>query len=110
PFPIGLVAQVRDALDRLFAHQLRDALDQTLLVDLIRNLSDDNRLLVAFLRVLALRARANGDRAAAITIRLHDAGAPDDGRAGGEVGTGNYAEQAAQAGPPAAHPVAGPPR
>ena len=40
---IGLVAQVGDALDRLLADQVGDALDQLRLVDLIRNLGDDDR-------------------------------------------------------------------
>ena len=40
---IGLVAQVGDAFDRLLAHQLGDPLDQLRLVDLIRNLGDDDR-------------------------------------------------------------------
>ena len=56
---IGLVAKVRDALDRLFPRQLGDLLDEPGLVDLIGDLGDDDRLLVALLAVLdAPRARA----------------------------------------------------
>ena len=55
---IGLVAQVRDAFDRLLAHQLGDLLDQPRLVDLVRNLGDDDRLLVALLALLDRRLRA----------------------------------------------------
>ena len=48
---IGFVAQIGDALDRLLAHQVGDPLDQLGLVDLIRNLGDDDRLRSPFLFV-----------------------------------------------------------
>ena len=41
---VGLVAQVGDAFDLLVAHQLGDLLDQPRLVDLVRDLGDDDRL------------------------------------------------------------------
>ena len=47
---VGLVAQIGDAFDRLLAHQLGDLLEQPLLVDLVRDLGDDDRDLVALLR------------------------------------------------------------
>ena len=47
---IRLVADVGDALDRLLAHELGDALDQPRLVDLVRDLGDDDRRAVALLR------------------------------------------------------------
>ena len=94
---IRLVAQVRDAFDRLLAHQLRDVLDQALLVDLVRNLGHDDRLLVALLRRLDLGARPDGDRAAALAVRLHDPRAADDDAAGGEVGPGDDPKQVPQA-------------
>ena len=47
---VGFVADVGDALDRLLAHQVGDALDQPRLVDLIRNRVDDDRRAVALLR------------------------------------------------------------
>ena len=43
---VGLVAQVRDALDQLLAHHLGDALDHAGLVDLVGHLGDDDRLAV----------------------------------------------------------------
>ena len=47
---IGLVANVRDAFNRLGVDQLRDVLDQAFLVDLIRNRRDDDGRAIALLR------------------------------------------------------------
>ncbi len=90
---VRLVAQVGDAFDGLLADQIRDALDQLGLVDLIRNLGEDDRRPVALLVRLGRRAGAHHDRAAARRERLHGAGAADDVAAGREVGTGNQADQ-----------------
>ena len=90
---IRLVAQVGDAVDRLFAHQLRDALEQAGLVQLIRDLVDDDLLAIAFLRRLDFRLRADLDRAAAGEERFVDAAPPDDLPAGGEVGTRDQPDQ-----------------
>ena len=81
---IGLVAQVGDALDRLLADQLGDVLEQPLLVDLVGNLGDDDRDLVALLRLLGRRLGAQRDRAAAGRVGVEDAVAPDDEAAGRE--------------------------
>ena len=54
---VGLVAKVGDALDGLLAHQLGDLLEQPGLVDLIRDLGDDDGELVALLALLDLDAR-----------------------------------------------------
>ena len=79
--------------DRLLAHQIGDPLDQLRLVDLIRNLGDDDRRPVALLAGLDRRPRAHHDRAAAGRVRLHDAAAADDEAAGREVRAGNQADQ-----------------
>ena len=71
-------------------------LDQPLLVDLVRNLGDDDRLAVALLRGLDVGARPHGDRAAPLAVRLDDAGASDDDAAGREVGPGDHAEELPQ--------------
>ena len=42
PAPVGLVADVGDALDPLVPHQLGDLLDQPGLVDLVGDLGDDD--------------------------------------------------------------------
>ena len=70
-FAIGFVAKVGDALDHFLAHQIGDALDQRLLVDLIRNLGDDDRDPVALLVGLDRRPRAHLNRAASGRARLH---------------------------------------
>ena len=46
---IRFVAQVGNAFERLVAHQLGDALEQPRLVQLIRNLGDDDLLAIALL-------------------------------------------------------------
>ena len=62
---IGLVAQIGNAFERLVAHQFGDALEQPRLVQLIRNLGDDDLLAIALLRRFDLGLRAHLDRAAA---------------------------------------------
>ena len=41
---VALVAHVGDVVDDFFIHQLGDALDERVLVDLVGNLADDDRL------------------------------------------------------------------
>ena len=84
-FAIGFVAQIRNAFDGLLAHELGDLLDQPRLVHLIRNLGDDDRLLVALLRLLDRRLGAHQNRAAAGAVRRADARSTDDVAAGREV-------------------------
>ena len=88
PVAVGFVAQVGDAFDRLLADQLGDVLEQPLLVDLERDLGDDDRDLVALLRFLGRRLGADGDRAAAGRVGVEDALAADDRAAGREVRPG----------------------
>ena len=94
---IGFVANVRDAFNGLGVDQLRDVLDQALLVDLIRNRGDDDGRAIALLRDLDLGLRAHDDRAAAGEVRLLDAVAADDVAAGGEVGARARARAASAA-------------
>ena len=61
---IGLVAEIGDALDDLLAVQLGDLLEQPLLVDLVRDLGDDDRDLVALLAFLDRGPGAHRDGAA----------------------------------------------
>ena len=93
---VGLVPQVGNALDRLLAHQIGDPLDQLRLVDLIRDLGDDDRLAVAFLVGLDLRSRAHQDRAAAGRVGLHGALASDDLAGGRKVRRRNQSNEVAQ--------------
>ncbi len=84
-FAAGFVAQIRNALDVLLADELRDLFDQHLLVDLIRNLGDDNRHALG-LRMLLERGAAPDDEAAAtLRVGADDALAADDRAAGRKV-------------------------
>src|SRR5450631_1746478 len=56
---VGLVAQLRDAIDVFGAHQIRDTLEQTRLIHLIRQLGDDDGLAVGFADVLKMRTAAD---------------------------------------------------
>ncbi len=89
---IGLVAQVGDALDALLANQLRDALDQRRLVDLVGDLADDQRLAV-LAQLFDRDLGAHDDRAAAGCISGADAGSPEDRPASRKIGPGNMLEQ-----------------
>ena len=68
---IGLVAQIGNAFDRLLADEVGDPLDELRLVDLVRNLGDDDRLPVALLGRLDRRPRAHHDGAAPARVGLH---------------------------------------
>ena len=75
---IGFVAQIGNAFERLVAHQLGDAFEQPRLVQLIRNLGDDDLLAIALLRRFDLGLGADLDRAAAGQRGLVDAALADD--------------------------------
>ena len=61
---VRLVTDFGDAFQTLFAHQLADLNQQIGLVDLIRQLVDDNCLTVALLHVFDVGACAHDDAAA----------------------------------------------
>jgi hypothetical protein len=93
---VGLVADVRDALERLLAHQIGNALDQLGLVDLVRDLGDDDCLAIAATAErLDFAARAHDDRAATGRVRRGDAGPTDEDAASGEVRAGDVLGQPA---------------
>ena len=71
PVAVGLVAQVGDALDLLAGHELRDLLDQVGLVDLVRQLGDDDRHAV-LARLLEGALRLHDHAAAAVRIQVAD--------------------------------------
>ncbi len=63
PVLVRLVAQLRDALDLLVAHEVGDALEQARLVDLVRQLGHDDRLAATLVDGLdATCARAPSSR------------------------------------------------
>ena len=69
---VRLIIERRDALNLLVAHELRDLLDEARLVDLIRQLRDDDARLAVRQRLDA-GVRAHLDDAAARRVRLADA-------------------------------------
>ena len=85
---IGLVAQLGDALEPLLTHHLSDALDHARLVDLKRQIADDDRLAV-FAHLLNGGAPAHRDRAAPKVIGRTHARRAEDDAAGGKIGRRN---------------------
>ena len=76
--PVGLVADVGDALDLLLAHQFADLHQQIGLVHLVRQFVDDDRHAAALFRLLEMGARPHHHLAAAGAIALVHAGKPVD--------------------------------
>jgi hypothetical protein len=78
---VGFVAQVRDALDALLAHELADLDEELRLVHLVGQLVDDDRLALALADFLHVRARAHDDAPATGEVSLlHFRDAIDDSR------------------------------
>ena len=69
---VRLVAQVADADDLAVLHQLRDLLDQRRLVNLVRQLGDDDLLAVATRHLYDPRLCAHDDATATVRVRLLD--------------------------------------
>jgi hypothetical protein len=90
---VGFIPQVGNALDDLVAHQVGDPLDQVLLVDLIRDLGDDQRDPVPFLARLDRRLGPHLNGATAGRVCLHDPIAAENEAACGEIRTGDQANQ-----------------
>ena len=75
PVAVALVADGGDPLEALLVDEVRDLLDEPRLVDLERDLGDDDRLAVALRRVLDLRPAADLEDAAAAPVGVDDAAA-----------------------------------
>src|SRR5690606_30952761 len=91
---VGLVTQLGDAFDLLLFHQLGDLLDQTRLVQLVRQLGDHQLLAVAGLvDVLDLDAGTDVDASAAGAVGLDDAGAAIDDARSREIRAGDVLHQ-----------------
>ena len=88
PVTVGLVAEVADALDALLADELSDLLEELGLVDLIRQLRDDDHLAVVLVAGDRLdgRARPHHDAPAPGVQRRADAGRAVDEPGRREVG------------------------
>ena len=90
---VGLVADVRDAVELLLARELADAGEQVRLVHLVGDLVDDDRLPVALLELLDVRARAHHDAAAAGAIAFAHALEPVDDPGRREIGRRHDVDQ-----------------
>ena len=90
---VGLVAQLADAFQPLFLHQLGDLLDQPRLVHLVRDLGDDDRL-ATVVHHLHVGTRAHAHAAAAGAVGQVDAADAVDDAGGGEVRPGHVLHQA----------------
>ena len=89
---VGLVAHVRDALDLLLVDRLGDLFLEKTLVDLVRDLGD-NEALTPVLDLLDVDLRAHGDGAAAGLVGVLDAVGAHDGAARGEVRAGEHGHE-----------------
>ena len=90
---VGFVAQIGDAFELFLAHQLADAGQQIRLVDLIRDLVDDDRLAVPAIQILDVRARTDDDAAASGAIALADALEAVNDSGGRKIGRRNDVHQ-----------------
>ncbi len=82
--PVGLVADVGDALDGLLVDHLGDLLDQLGLVDHVGDLGDHDALAVLG-HLLDLGLRPHHDAAAALVVGVVDAAPAQDHAAGREI-------------------------
>ena len=89
---VGLVAQLRDALDALLAHQFGDLFEQGALVHLIGNFGDDEGFAI-LADLLHLRLGAHQHRAAPGLISEPRPAPAQHDAAGGEIGSGDDLDQ-----------------
>ena len=91
---VGLVADVGDAFELLVAHVLGDPLEQRLLVDLVRQLVDDDRDAAAVLAVFfEVGLGAHDDAATASAVAVAHTGHAVDDAGGREVRGRNQFDQ-----------------
>ncbi len=90
---VRLVAQVRNPFDALFLHQLGNLFEQGFLVNLIRDLVDDDRLAMALLHVFKVCTRTHDHTAAPGAITLMHAGKAIDQGCRGEIRRRNDLDQ-----------------
>ena len=90
---VGLVAQLRDALDQLAAHQVGDALEQPRLVHLVRQLGDDDGFAAVVVDLLDLGPGTHQDAAATGRVGGVDLARAVDDAGGREVRAGHQLHQ-----------------
>ena len=82
---IAFVANVGDVIDDLVVHQLRDALHQARLVDLVGNFGDDDGLAV-FVESFDAGLGAHHEASAAVFVGIHDSRLAVNNSGSGEIG------------------------
>src|SRR5690606_15699966 len=82
---VGLVANIRNALDLSFVDQFGDAFLQGLLVDLIGKLVNDNRLAIALFGVFKMRLGTHDDASASGAVAFAHPGHAINNAARGKV-------------------------
>ena len=92
-FLVGFVPKLGNALDPLLLDQLGDLLDQPGLVELVRQLGNDDGFATGFLVLLDLVAGPDVDAAAAGAVRLDNTGTAIDDALGREVRPRNMLHQ-----------------
>ncbi len=90
---VGLVAQLGNAFNLLLFYQLRNALNEACLVQLVGDFVDDNDIPALFLLVNHLRFGTHVNAPAPRTVGLNDAGTAIDNAAGGEIRPGDEFHQ-----------------
>jgi len=91
---VGFVADVRNALEPFLGHLFGDALEQRLLVHLVRQFVDHDHLAVVLARdVLEMGARAHHHAAASRTVALVDSGDAVDDSRGRKIGRRHQLDQ-----------------
>ena len=90
---VGLIAQLADAFDLLFLDQLGDLFDQTRLVHLVRNFSDDDRF-AAVVGHFDIGLGTDAHAATAGAVAGDDAGGAVDDAGGREIGARDVLHQA----------------
>ena len=90
-FPVRLVTHIRDAGQPPILHQLGDLLDELRLIDLIRDLLDDEASPTFLL--LRLHPSPHNERPSSALVRVLDPLAADDHAAGGKIRARNDFQQ-----------------
>ena len=90
---VGFIAKLGNALDLLLFNQLGNALEQTRLVQLVRNLVDDDRVLALGLIRDHFGFRSHVDAPSTRAVRLNNSCSARDDGPGGEIGSRNVTNE-----------------
>ena len=90
---VGFIAKLGNALDLLLFNQLGNALEQTRLVQLVRNLVDDDRVLALGLIRDHFGFRSHVDAPSTRAVRLNNSCSARDNGPGGEIRSGDITNE-----------------